>query len=263
VNALRAALEKSAAENGAVQLTANEAQRAAAHADRELASLRAELERQAEERNHSVFADDDNQDDPVNFQTAVELRIALAESVASRREAQAALDYALETSSQTASELAEARNHVAELEQANQSVREELESITRTASGSADQLEVLRREIQRIEDELSEFKNQRENETRTLTDQLERAAAEISQSAREIERLNSNLHEARLLAEAAVAAENGSRIHALSAHHEDLWNGAPSPDGSAESVTPVIMNADEPDEQKLLVDALLRFLGRR
>ncbi len=141
-----------------------------------------------------------------------------------------------------------------------------LESASQGVSERSGEVESLRIKIQHLERELKQYRNQRENEARTLAEQLEQAAAEISRSAQEIERLNSDLSVARMRAAGSSghAIDDAMRLqHALAPQEDELWKQAPEPDGANASVTPVIVGAEGHDEQKLLVDALLRFLGRR
>ncbi len=266
VGALRAELERSRSENEALQMTAKEAQKLASRADIEMASLRAELERQSAEQVRYEAISVDSQAATAAFQAELDaLRAELAGANESKRAVELSLEQALENSRRTNAELSAAKARIEELTQESHAVLARLEEDHHGANEHSNEAESLRARIAGLEREIAEYKSQRETESRSLSAQLEQAAAEISKSAQEIERLNADLNDARKLASSSMGAlDDAARLqHALGAHHDELWREAPAGEGNVASVTPVVMGSEEEDEQKVLVDALLRFLGRR
>lgn len=104
-------------------------------------------------------------------------------------------------------------------------------------------------------------------ETRRLTDELEEARRQAAQNAQEVERLTSALNDLKTRGAVSETREAFALHHSLSDGTDELWKRGDRVDSYMEGVPS--NSGQEPgangmqDEQKMLVDALLRFLGRR
>jgi chromosome segregation ATPase len=192
------------------------------------------------------------------------LRAEAARTAEDREALNRALEEARSGTTAIESELAAARAQADRLNQTIESFRNESAEAGRTGADMLAEIQALRNEVQRLQREADEYKSEREQESRQLTQQLELAVSEVSRSAQEIQRLSEALEAAHASSSGAGTLEEAFRLqHTLAATHEELWKHAPTADGNGEPVTPEVVNPDDEDEQKMLVDALLRFLGRR
>jgi chromosome segregation ATPase len=173
------------------------------------------------------------------------------------------LEEAKAAKSASDTEIAALRSEAAKLSWNIESLRSESSDAVRAAAERLAELESLRSEVQRLQREADNYKGEREQESRQLTQQLEQAVSEVSRSALEIQRLSEELESTRSRGGEGMLEEAYRLQHTLATTHDELWKHAPPVQIDGNPVTPEVINSDETDEQKMLVDALLRFLGRR
>lgn len=257
VRSLKSSLERLQSERDALELTADEVRKRADRLDIQLAELRASVAQREEERNHFESLALGSQEAAARLRA--ELEMVRAEHQTELDQLRAAQSLAEETAQRLEQELTVAQRAMQEAQAA-------FATPPTPPEETVHELEALRGEVRMLRAEAEALRTQRDLETQQLLKRLEETATQAANSSREIERLTGELDTLKTDSrESRVALEAAFRLHdALETDHDDLWKHAPTGDNGA-AMTPELVGtaSDTDDDQKVLVDALLRFLGRR